>query len=148
MPAMFGAEKGNIRKYPEIMTATPAPRANQNTSFSPGLKRPDGACFDLMKPPPCLIHSMSTFCGMLSLIQIATISTRPMTNETLTKLWVYLAICDSLLNASGPITGNHNSLPSVMSKPVEPRTTKDIAASQCEKRSKAWKHRTFSADRP
>src|SRR6267378_6608299 len=118
-------------RYPEIVTVAPAPRANQNTNFSPALKRPAGACFDLMKPPPCLIQSMSTFCGILSFIQSAAISTRPMTNETLTKLWVYLAICDSLLNASGPITGNNNSLPNVMFKPVKPRTTKDIAVSQC-----------------
>jgi hypothetical protein len=34
------------------MTAAPAPRANQKTSFSPALKRPAGGCFDLMKPPP------------------------------------------------------------------------------------------------
>src|SRR3977135_2879615 len=71
-----------------MITATPAPRANQNTSFSPALKRPDGACFDLMKPPPCLTQSMSTFCGMLSLIQSATMRASPTTNEALTKLCV------------------------------------------------------------
>src|SRR3979490_1014158 len=74
----------DITRPPEIMTAIPAPRANQNTSFSPALKRPDGACFDLMKPPPCLTQSMSTFRGRLSFIQSTTMSARPITNAALT----------------------------------------------------------------
>src|SRR5262245_46165102 len=53
----------------------PAPSAPQNTSFSPALNRRAGACLDLMKPPPCLNHSMSVLSGMLSLMNIATIST-------------------------------------------------------------------------
>src|SRR5260370_16892198 len=114
------------------MTATPAPRENQNTSFSPALKRPDGARFDLMKPPPCLTHSMSTFLGALSLIQSATINTSPITNEALTKLCVYLATCDMLLNASGPITANSKIFPHVIFKPINPNTTNDMAVSQSD----------------
>src|SRR5258707_9575273 len=47
---VYDLRDGNISRYPEIVTVAPAPRANQNTNFSPALKRPAGACFDLMKP--------------------------------------------------------------------------------------------------
>src|SRR4029078_8770262 len=127
---------------PEIMTATPAPRANQKTSFSPALKRPEGACFDLMKPPPCLTQSTSTFRGMLSFIQSATINTRPMTNAALTKLCTYLAACDRLLNAAAPIIVSSTSFPNVMFNPVKARATKDTAVTQWEKRSNELKRRT------
>src|SRR2546423_3464642 len=119
------------------MTATPAPRANQNTSFSPALKRPDGACFALIKPPPCLTQSTSTFCGTLSLIQSPTISARPITNAALTKLCTYLAACATLLNASEPIIGSNTIFPKVMFNPVNPRTTKDTADCHMQKWYKA-----------
>src|SRR5262245_66505609 len=77
----------------------PAPSAPQNTSFSPALNRRAGACLDLMKPPPCLNHSMSVLSGMLSLMKIATISTRPTTNAKLVKLCAYLAASENALNA-------------------------------------------------
>ena len=71
-----------------------------------------------------------------------------MTNAALTKLCTYLAACDRLLNASGPIIGSSTIFPNVMFNPVKPRTTKDTAVTQWEKRSKELKRGTFCPERP
>ena len=44
--------------------------------------------------------------------------------------------------------GSSTSFPNVMFNPVKPRTTKDAAVSQCEKRSRELKRSTFRPDRP
>ena len=82
------------------------------------------------------------------MIHITTIRTRPIENAKLTKLWTYLAASEKPLKASCPITGMSRTFPKVMFSPVRPRTTKDAAVSQCEKRSKALKRRTFCPERP
>ena len=88
--------------------------------------RPAGACFDLMNPPPCFSHSISTLLGILSLIHMTTSSRvmSPIVNAKLVvKLCAYLAVSEKLPNASGPMTGMSKILPNGMLSPVRPRTT-------------------------
>ncbi len=101
-----------------------------------------------MKPPPFFSHSTSTWRGMLSLNQRTAISARPTTNEKLTKLWTYLAIWAKALKDSGPDDRQQHELPEGDVQPVRPSNTKDTAVSQCEKRSKLLKRRTFLPERP
>jgi hypothetical protein len=91
---------------------------------------------------------MSTCRGILSLIHNATTRIRPAANEKLTKLCTYLAACANSLKSSGPISGSSRIFPNVIFSPVRPRTTKETAVTQCEKRSKPLKRGIFIPERP
>jgi hypothetical protein len=82
----------------------------------------------------------------LSLKKITMMRTRPATKEKLTKLCAYFAACETLANASGPISGKSKVVPKVIFNPVIPRMTNETAVSQCENLSKSSKRRSLVPD--
>ncbi len=63
---------------------------NQNQVFSPKLKRPEGTCSPVTRPPALLIHRASMFCQTLSRAQMTIIASIDAANSGPMKLCTFL----------------------------------------------------------